>query len=271
MRRFRFQKIMLNAYPGKKLHFAIGDTAKASVSQDKSILPLCVDKLSLIKNGQLLLDEISFKLTKEPITIILGANGAGKTLLLNTCHGLLQPTRGKVVWQENDFNRVRKKQAMVFQRTVLLKRSVAANINYALKLHGVAKKLRPNQIEQCLNLTGMQSIQNRHARFLSGGERQRLALARAWAVQPEVLFLDEPTANIDPPATAAVEQLIRTFAKQGVKIIMTTHDLNQAKRLAEEVLFLHQGQLLEQASAVHFFDHPANPIASAFIHGELLW
>jgi len=271
MQRFRFQKIMLNAYSDKKLHFAIGDVAKASVSHDKSILPLCVDQLSMIKNGQLLLDNISFKLTKEPITIILGANGAGKTLLLNTCHGLLQPTRGTVVWQEDDFNRVRKKQAMVFQRPVLLKRSVAANIDYALKLHGIAKKLRRKQVEQCLYLTGLESLQNRYARVLSGGEQQRLALARAWSVGPEVLFLDEPTANIDPPATAAVEQLIRTFAKKGVKIIMTTHDLNQAKRLAEEVLFLHQGRLLEQNSATHFFDHPTNPIIKAFIHGELLW
>ena len=236
-----------------------------------SILPLLVNKLCLSKKDQLLLDDISFKLESGAITIILGANGAGKTLLLKTCHGLLQPSSGAVLWHEKDDNRVRKKQAMVFQRPVLLKRSVAANIDYALRLQGMVKSQRDERIDQALILAGLQHLKERYARILSGGEQQRLALARAWAVNPEVLFLDEPTAHTDPSATAAIEQLIKSFAQQGVKIIMTTHDLNQAKRLAEEIIFINQGRWLEQASASQFFDCPENPVASAFINGELLW
>ncbi|MGH8558500.1 MAG: phosphate ABC transporter ATP-binding protein [Methylococcales bacterium] len=260
---------MLTAAQVEQLQSAGAADAKADKAPDQSILPLCVDGLGLMRNGRLLLDKISFRLAKGPITVILGANGAGKTLLLKCCHGLLSPCRGAVLWRENDSNRVRNTQAMVFQRTVLLKRSVAANIDYALKLRGLTKKERLERIDQCLRLTGLETLRDQPARLLSGGEQQRLALARAWALRPQVLFMDEPTANIDPPATAAIECLIRKFAKEGVKIVMSTHDLHQAKRLADEVLFLHQGRLLEQASAQSFFERPASSEANAFIHGEL--
>ncbi|MGH8547874.1 MAG: ATP-binding cassette domain-containing protein [Methylococcales bacterium] len=261
---------MLNGLRVETLHSALRDNAKEQNFPEISILPLCVEGLTLILNGCLLLDRLSFCLGKGPISVVLGANGAGKTLLLKTCHGLLAPSLGTVSWRENDWNLVRNRHAMVFQRPVLLKRSVSANIDYALKLRGLAKKERSDRVDQCLHLTGLYPLRNRPARDLSGGEQQRLALARAWAVKPEVLFMDEPTANIDPPATAAIEQLIRSFAIEGVKIVMSTHDLHQAKRLADEVLFLHRGRLLERASAESFFDHPANPVANAFIHGELL-
>ncbi|MCI0734362.1 MAG: ATP-binding cassette domain-containing protein [Methylococcaceae bacterium] len=236
---------------------------------ENSILPLRVEGLGLILNGRLLLDDITFRLEIGPISVILGANGAGKTLLLKTCHGLLRPSCGTLSWREDNRNRLRKCQAMVFQRSVLLKRSVAANIDYALKLRGYPEKERLDRIDRCLNLSGLHPLRDRHARTLSGGEQQKLALARAWAVRPEVLFMDEPTANIDPPATAAIEQMIRNFAQEGVKIVMTTHDLHQARRLADEVLFLHRGRLLEQAAAERFFERPATRAADAFIHGEL--
>lgn len=220
-------------------------------------------------DGRWLLDGISFRLEKEPISVILGANGAGKTLLLKTCHGLFRPSRGTLAWHQPDWDLIRKSQAMVFQRSVLLKRSVAANIDYALKLHGIAKNERAERVEESLELAGLGPLRNRHARTLSGGEQQKLALARAWAVRPEVLFMDEPTANIDPPSTAAIEELIRSFASQGVKILMTTHDLHQARRLADEILFLHRGRLLEQTPVENFYERPASSAANAFIHGEL--
>jgi tungstate transport system ATP-binding protein len=260
---------MLNAFRADELEFFHREDTREAKSHTNSILPLSVDGLSLVQNGRLLLDDISFKLVGGPITVILGANGAGKTLLLKACHGLLLPSRGKVSWREPDRDRVRSAQALVFQRSVMLKRSVTANIEYALKLRGVSKRERTKRIADCLRQTGLDTLRDRRARLLSGGEQQRVALARAWALRPQVLFMDEPTAGIDPPATATIEQLIRKFADQGVKIVMATHDLHQAKRLAEEVIFLHRGRLLEYSSAKNFFDRPATPGANAFIRGEL--
>jgi tungstate transport system ATP-binding protein len=160
---------------------------------------------------------------------------------------------------------------MVFQRPVLLRRSVAANIDYPLRLRGISKQQRDARIEQALHLTGLSPLRKRYARVLSGGEQQRLALARAWAVEPEVLFLDEPTANLDPAATRAVEDIIARFRDEGMKIVMTTHDLGQAKRLADEVLFLNHGRLLERSDALSFFNEPKHSDARAFVRGELLW
>ncbi|MCI0654598.1 MAG: phosphate ABC transporter ATP-binding protein [Methylococcaceae bacterium] len=260
---------MLNALRIELLRSAAATGVKKDREADPSILPIWVEDLGLFRNGRWLLKHVSFKLQKGSISMILGANGAGKTLLLKCCHGLLPPCHGKVSWREVDFSRLRDSQAMVFQRTVLLKRSVAANIEYGLKLRGLAKKDRLERIDQSLGMAGLETLRNRPAGFLSGGEQQRLALARAWALRPQVLFMDEPTANVDPPATAIIERLIWKLANQGVKIVTSTHDLHQAKRVADEILFLHQGRLLEQTPARDFFEHPKSPEAHAFIHGEL--
>ncbi len=233
------------------------------------ILPLRLTGVSFEAAGHCLLDDISFELERGPLTVILGPNGAGKSLLLKICHGLLAPVRGEVDWQSTSKLLVRSRQAMVFQQPVLLRRSVAANIDYVLRLRGVAKQERRQRIEACLQLAGLAHLERRGARVLSGGERQKLALARAWAVHPEIVFLDEPTANIDPTATLFMESLIRQFSRAGTKVVLTSHDLGQARRLADEVLFLHQGRLLEQAPARQFFDGPENPLARAFIQGEL--
>ena len=244
--------------------------AQACVPDGKpGIFPLRVTGVSFEVAGHYLLDDISFELGSGPLTVILGANGAGKSLLLKICHGLLSPTRGAVNWQSASKVRVRNSQAMVFQRPVLLRRSVAANIDYVLRLQGLAKPERLRRIDACLRMTGLSHLGRRGARVLSGGEQQKLALARAWAVRPEIVFLDEPTANIDPSATLFMENLIRQFSRAGTKVVLTTHDLAQAKRLADEVLFLHQGRLLEQAPAKQFFDGPENPLARAFLQGEL--
>jgi tungstate transport system ATP-binding protein len=239
-----------------------------------TILPLEVSNLVYEAGGERLLHDINFRLTTGTRTVLLGPNGAGKSLILRLCHGLLTPTMGTVRWGSEvlaDPVRTRRHQAMVFQRPVLLRRSVRGNVEHTLKLHRVPRRERRARADLALAQTGLAELGERPARALSGGEQQRLALARAWATTPQVLFLDEPTANLDPAATRAVETLIDGFHAAGTKIIMTTHDLGQAQRMADEIMFVHHGRLLEQTPAERFFATPATPEAQAFVKGELLW
>ena len=233
------------------------------------ILPLEADGIGYEVDGLRLLENVSFRLTAGKRTVILGPNGAGKSLTLRICHGLLRPTSGRVRWHGAG-DPVRH-QAMVFQRPVLLRRSAAANISHALRLRGIGFAARREQTAAALAQAGLQEQADRPARLLSAGEQQRLALARAWALAPQVLFLDEPTANLDPAATRSIETMIEGFRAMGSKIVMTTHDLGQARRIADEVLFFHHGRLIEKAPAPAFFDQPGSPEAAAFLNGELLW
>jgi tungstate transport system ATP-binding protein len=235
------------------------------------ILPLVVHDLSYESGGKCLLESISFRTDVGPRTVVLGPNGAGKSLLLRLCHGLMQPSAGAVTWAGAAPETARRCQAMVFQRPVLLRRSTAANINYVLRLQGIPRRQRWAILTEALEQAGLLPLAARPARVLSGGEQQRLALARAWALKPQVLFLDEPTASLDPAATRAVEGLLDHIHHSGTKIIMTTHDLGQARRLADEVLFLHHGRLVEYASATEFFSNPQSKEAAAFLEGKLLW
>lgn len=235
-----------------------------------SILPLRLTDVVFEAGGKRLIDGISLAFEAGPSTIILGPNGAGKSLLLRLCHGLIEPTSGRIEWNRPR-QIARTRQAMVFQRPVMLRRSAAANIEYALNLRGGGRAARTARVREALEVTGLSGIAERAARVLSGGEQQRLALARAWALNPEVLFLDEPTANLDPAASRAVERIIETFHDAGTKIVMTTHDLGQAKRLADEVLFIHHGRIVELAKADDFFKKPATAEADAFTRGELIW
>jgi len=238
----------------------------------RSILPLRVENVSFDAGGKRLIDGLSFKLDAGPRTFILGPNGAGKSLTLRLCHGLLAPSAGRVIWEgAAPGHDPMKRQAMVFQRPVLLRRTVAQNVDYALKLHGVARTERPAIVDDVLNRTGLARFWKSPARHLSGGEQQKLALARAWATKPEVLFLDEPTASLDPAATHAVESIIETMHGEGTRIVMTTHDLAQAKRHADEVIFIYAGRIMEKTPADEFFDAPRSGEAAAFIKGELRW
>jgi tungstate transport system ATP-binding protein len=232
------------------------------------ILPLRIEGLSFVAGGHTLIDRISAGIAAGPSTIILGANGAGKSVLMRLLHGLLAPSSGTILWSGENAARM---QAMVFQRPVLLRRSALANVTYALKLARVPRAERERLALEALESVGLASFALRPARVLSGGEQQRLALARAWALHPEVLFLDEPTASLDPTASREIERVIQAFDAAGTKIIMATHNLGQARRLGDEVLFLHQGRLVERAPVDQFFSRPASPEASAFIKGELPW
>jgi tungstate transport system ATP-binding protein len=232
------------------------------------ILPLQLEEVSFSANGRVLIDRVSFAIEAGPASIILGANGAGKSVLMRLMHGLVAPSAGKISWTGENAGR---RQAMVFQRPVMLRRSALANISYALALAGVPAAERETQAQEALDSVGLLALANRAARVLSGGEQQRLALARAWALHPEVLFLDEPTANLDPGATREIETVIKAFDAAGTKIVMSTHSLGQARRLGDEVLFLHQGRLVERTSVETFFKKPASTEAAAFIKGELPW
>lgn len=236
-----------------------------------SILPLELDRLSYEVGGRRLIDQVSVCLEAGPRTLILGANGAGKSLTLRLAHGLLAPTSGAVRWCGGGGADARWRQAMVFERPVLLRRSAAANVDYALGLRGVPRRRRRARVAEVLEKTGLSALADRPARVLSAGEQQRLAVARAWVLAPEVLFLDEPTAALDPSATRSIEELIQVIAAADTKIVMTTHDLAQARRLADEVLFLHRGALIERSPAKHFFERPESEPARAFLRGELLW
>ncbi len=236
-----------------------------------SILPLELRDVSLEIGDKRLIKDLSCRFEAPAISIIVGPNGAGKSLLLRLCHGLLAPSAGDIRWQGANGRNPADFQAMVFQRPVLLRRSVSANIDFALSLRKVPKRNRRALIEEALGRAGLNRFAKTSARVLSFGEQQRLALARSWALRPQVLFLDEPTASIDPAATHVIEEVILAMRAQGTKIIMSTHDLGQARRLADEVLFVHRGRLMEKSTADAFFAGPENDLAQAFLRGELLW
>jgi tungstate transport system ATP-binding protein len=236
-----------------------------------SILPLVLEDVAYAPRGQPLVTGVSLTIEAGPSTIILGANGAGKSVLMRLMHGLLAPTSGRVRWHEADAASRRRRQAMVFQRPVMLRRSALANVAYALALAGVPAAERETQARAALEEVGLRHLAHRPARVLSGGEQQRLALARAWALHPEVLFLDEPTANLDPSAVREIETVIKAFDAAGTKIVMATHNLAQARRLGDEVIYLQTGRVIERSPIDQFFARPATAEAAAFMKGELPW
>jgi tungstate transport system ATP-binding protein len=244
---------------------------RPSATRSASLLPLVLTEVSYRVGGRTLIDRITVEIGPGQRTVILGPNGAGKSVLMRLCHGLLVPTSGSVHWSAQELPGEPRRQAMVFQRPVMLRRSVIDNIRYALKLSHVPRREREARAWQALERVGLSARADRPARVLSGGEQQRLALARAWALKPEVLFLDEPTANLDPGACREVEAIIAAIHAEGTKIVMSTHNLGQARRLADEILFLYEGRLVERSSPEQFFQQPASPEAKAFIQGELPW
>jgi tungstate transport system ATP-binding protein len=233
------------------------------------VLPLALDQVSFAVNGRTIIDRVSMEIAEGLRTVILGPNGAGKSVLMRLCHGLLEPTTGSIAW--GGAIGARGRQAMVFQRPVMLRRSAIANVAYGLELAGHSRHESTLRARDVIEAVGLAAVADRPARVLSGGEQQRLALARAWALGPEVLFLDEPTANLDPGATRDVETLIGQIRAGGTKIVMTTHNLGQARRLGDEILFLSQGRLVERSPVDRFFAKPASAEAEAFIRGELPW
>jgi tungstate transport system ATP-binding protein len=232
-------------------------------------LPLVLEDVSLQAGATTLLDGLNFAITPGAPTLIVGPNGAGKTTLLRLCMGLVAPTRGRVSWGGRTDSTLARR-AILFQRPVMLRRSTAANVAYALAQAGVPRSQRAERVAALLDRVGLSDLAQRPARRLSGGEQQRLALARALARDPELLLLDEPTANLDPAATRSVEEIVLMAAQSGIKIVMASHDLGQVRRLAGDVIFMVRGAVCERGPAADFLDHPATPEAAAFVRGDLV-
>ncbi|MFY9624553.1 MAG: ATP-binding cassette domain-containing protein [Rhodoplanes sp.] len=234
-----------------------------------SELPILFEDVGVDAKDVRILSEVTLALRAGAPTVLIGPNGSGKTTVLRLAMGLLAPSGGRITWCGRDRTDGRR-LAMVSQRPVMLRRSAFANVTYALGAAGVAWARRNDRAEELLARVGLSNQAARPARRLSGGEQQRLALARALARDPEVLCLDEPTASLDPANTKAVEEIVTAIAASGVKVLMATHDLGQARRLAGNVVLLVGGRICEQAPAPQFFSSPATPEAAAFMHGDLV-
>jgi tungstate transport system ATP-binding protein len=228
-----------------------------------------LDNVSKQVGHQILFIEASAALQKGEKIGLVGPNGAGKTTLLRVAMGLIAPSRGRVTWAGRE-NAPPGRRAIVFQRPAMLRRSAAANIRYALAAAAAPRATRSERIADLLALVGLSGLERRPARRLSGGEQQRLALARALARDPGLLLLDEPTASLDPAATKAIEDIVHSVAARGVKVVMSTHDLGQARRMGGDVALLHRGRLIEHAPVTEFFAMPKTEEAKRFIAGELL-
>jgi tungstate transport system ATP-binding protein len=231
-------------------------------------LPISLDGVGVRRGAATLLRGVDLVVAARTRTLVIGPNGSGKSTLMRVLHGLVAPTEGRIDW--GGLAAPPRGQAMVFQRPILLRRSAARNIDYALRIAELPRAERLRRIDGALAATGLAAIAAQSARTLSGGEQQRLAIARAWALAPEVLFLDEPTASLDPAASRAIEALVRDIHAGGTTIVMSTHNLAQARRLGERIVFLHEGRMTECTDAAEFFRAPRSPEAAAFLEGERL-
>ena len=232
-------------------------------------LPIVLDGVTVTAGAVTILDNLALTLASGAPTVLIGPNGSGKTTLLRLAMGLVAPARGRITrgGREND---PPLKRAIVFQRPAMLRRSAAANIRFALRAAGIPRAEHARRTSELLELVGLGQLADRAARRLSGGEQQRLALARALVRDPAVLFLDEPTASLDPTATKAVEDIIRAVSQRNIKVVMATHDLGEARRLAGDIVMLHRGRVVETGAAASFLDAPQTAEARAFLAGELL-
>ncbi len=233
-----------------------------------SILPLTLKSVDYHVQQHHLIKQMDITFDHKALTLILGANGAGKTLLLKLCCGLIKNTGGSLQWAE-DVSRKKGKPlpfSLVFHKPVLLQRSVMDNICFALQ--DLPKLSAISRAEAALKWAGIETLAEKNATLLSTGQQQLVAIARAWATAPQVLFLDEPTANLDPDATERMESLIAALHQQGTKIIMSTHNLGQARRLADEIIFVDRGRISEQRDAKQFFAKPQSHVAQRFLATE---
>jgi len=226
-----------------------------------------LNDISYSVNGKDLLQGIKLNLPSQGITAIMGFNGAGKSILLKIMHGIIKPSTGTVLWNQLPSDAThRLTQAMVFQKPVLLRRSAKANIDFVIKQRGIHKPATRNAL---LIKVGLANKASQPARLLSGGEQQRLALARALACQPDIVFLDEATASLDPASSAIIEQIVSDEAASGTKFIMVTHDAAQAARIADHIVFMDAGRITEYAPTAQFFSSPSSQAATAYLEGRL--
>ena len=232
-----------------------------------AILPLRLTDVSLAAGGRTIIDRVSFELDAGPSTIVLGANGAGKSVLLRLMHGLLAPSAGRVEWLGSNAARARWLQAMVFQRPVMLRRSVLANITYALGLANVAARDRDRLALEALEEVGLDpATRHRYPHEFSGGQRQRVAIARAIVLEPRFIMLDEPTSALDMSVQAQVVDLLSELQKRhGLAYLFISHDLKVVKVLANQLIVLRHGKVVEQGPSAEIFAHPREDYTKALM------
>lgn len=236
-----------------------------------AIFPLRIRDLRYQPNGREVLAGIDLELGDEGITLVLGPNGAGKSVLLRVICGLLEPGSGSMVWGDEGACRPAQGVMMVFQRPMMLRASVLHNVGLGLIPFGLSAAERKRRSLTMLERVGLADRAEDSARQLSGGEQQRLALARAWLTKPRLLLLDEPTASLDPSASAEVERIVREIRTDGTRILMVTHNLGQATRLGDDIVFMSGGRVREHTPVQRFFSRPQSDEARLFIQGELPW
>jgi len=233
----------------------------------KRITPIKGKNLSVCFEKNKILKTLNFKIDHKDITAVIGPNGAGKTILLHTINGLTHIENGEITFNSYLNNEVRKKQALVFQNPTLLRRTVLSNMEFIADIY---KNIDRKMIQNCLTRCGLKGYDQKSARLLSGGEKQRLSLARALLIHPSILLLDEPTANLDPFSLKLIEDIILEENKKGTCVILTTHDMAQAKRLATNIIFMNKGEILEQSDSITFFKKPKTDEALRYVKGEIL-
>lgn len=234
-----------------------------------SLLPLRVEGAVLRRGGRVLVGPVDLTLGPGGVTAVIGPNGSGKTSLLRLMHGLEAASEGRVAWSVPEAL-ARARQAYVFQDPIVLRRSVEANLAFPLRLRGVGRAAARARAREVAARFGLAERLAQPAPSLSGGEMQRLALARAMATAPEVLFADEPCAALDGAATREIEARLMDLAAEGTRLVIATHDLGQARRIASEVVFMLHGRAHETAPAAPFFAAPRTAEAQAFLRGDIV-
>lgn len=236
---------------------------------ERALLPIVLERLCFMPGGRRILDGVEATIDSPGITAIIGANGAGKSVLLRLIDGLIEPHGGAIRFGTRAPATIRR--GFVFQKTALLRASVARNVDLALAPFDLGRAERTRRVDAALIRVGLASRARDAARRLSGGEQQRLGLARAWVIEPELLLLDEPTASLDPGASEEVERLVRAMAESGAKVILVSHNLAQVARLADDVVVLSNGRVVEHGAVAQVLQRPANAETRAYLSGELPW
>ena len=239
------------------------------IKPEKNIncLPIYIKDLSVILDERKILSSLNLSINSDDVTVIMGPNGAGKSIFLKILNGILTPTSGCITWNnKKQFSDTLNTQAFVFQKPILLRRSVIANLDYMDSVLGYKKKISKDRL---LEIVQLKKQKNQPARMLSLGEQQRLSLIRSLMLRPNLLLLDEPTANLDPASTKIIEDIILNLKMMGIKIIFVTHNILQAKRIADEIIFLNEGKMVEHLNKQEFFSNSKSIEVQNYLNGIL--
>ena len=233
------------------------------------MFPLRVTDVKINIKSKRLIGPINLEIEQNGISILLGANGSGKTTLLEALHGLRKLSSGKVEWNISN-SQAAAEQAFVFQSPIMLRRTVAENLAFPLKVRRLSKLTTTTEVMMWTKKIGLEDKIKQQAVLLSGGEMQAIAVARALITKPKMLFLDEPTASLDGATKKAIEDILISASSNGTKILMSTHDLGQAKRLAKDIIFLHNGIVEAHCSKEKFLAEPPSKAAKQFLAGDIV-